>query len=66
MGGASIEIQNDNAYENGDATEAKLVFTNCTFNNNWTTGSGGAFDIRSLSYVKIDGITATMNGCLGG
>jgi predicted outer membrane repeat protein len=60
-GGGAVEIQNGNAFGNGDPTAMKIVFTNCTFTGNLGSGTGGAVDIRSGSYVKFDGVTATGN-----
>ena len=60
-GGGAVVIQNGNAYSNGDPAEMKIAFTNCTFTDNLGDGTGGAIDIRSASYVKFDGLTATGN-----
>ena len=60
-GGGAVVIQNGNAYSNGDPAEMKIAFVNCTFTDNLGDGTGGAIDIRSASYVKFDGLTATGN-----
>ena len=60
-GGGAVEIQNANQTNATDPTELKIVFTNCTFNENTCKTTGAAIEIRTSSAAKIDSITATNN-----
>ncbi len=60
-GGGAVEIQNANQTSATDPTELKIVFTNCTFNENTCKTTGAAIEIRTSSAAKIDSITATNN-----
>ena len=41
--------------------DCKIAFTNCTFTNNKCKTTGAAVEIRTSSYAKVDGLTATGN-----
>lgn len=64
-GGGAVAIQNKNCNMVDNPTEAKIVFTNCTFTENSAATSGGAIEVRTQSYIKLDGITARKNRTSG-